>query len=287
MSPIMNKYVVALIAIVCLFLLLCCSYLIPQPTNTPIPENTDTPSPEPKVTATVDYEATESVINTAAVQAAQTNVANSAQAYSSSATAQASSFYATVQQLYADKAISSTEGTYYQPDDFSQSWAQIDWFRWWDMNYSPDNFVVQADITYDTASRNSNWNSTGCGFVFRNKNGTDENDHHNYRVSVNLDGYIVGDGLNGHEYFDGKEYGKFLSLGKKFYGRPSIPSGNYKLLVAADKDWISVYLNGKQYLHHQDKTYTSGNLAFTLNSGTNAGTGTTCKFTHVELWVLP
>jgi hypothetical protein len=84
-------------------------------------------------------------------------------------TAQAQPLFDLVQELHSEGYLIRTGGTYYAIEDFDESWAQINWYSWWHTGYSPTNFVIRADASWDSASNKANWWNSGCGFVFREK----------------------------------------------------------------------------------------------------------------------
>ena len=49
---------------------------------------------------------------------------------------------------------------------------------------------------------------------------------------------------------------------------------------------ISFFVNGERVHFRQDQGLSSGNLALTLFSGINAGFGTRCRMSNIELWEL-
>lgn len=188
------------------------------------------------------------------------------------ATAMAANMWQEVNTLYSNRIISSAEGDYYQLADFDESWAQINWYQWWETGFEPSNFVIRTNMSWNSASNTANWFSSGCGMVFRE---LDEDNH--YFVFLALDGYV---------YLNGYKNGKYASFGKGWAGKPDLPKGKAEFLLAVDKDWITVYVNGKQTLRKQEKSFSDGKLALTLSSGTNKDYGTRCQMTDIELWEL-
>jgi hypothetical protein len=284
-----------------------CSAVAPQatPTATTIPTATEdvqaTQAAQEAASATekAGQQATESAyatqtqvskvttVTAAAEMRAATRQAATAQAVSQ-ATKQAEGMAALVQKLNSDKLLSTTEGKYLKLDGFSESWAQIDWYQWYNTGYAPGNFVLSMDVAYESASKIANWESSGCGIVFRENDGPGQSEFHHYRLFYALDGNVYFDGIDGFmTAWDGNQYPKWLSIAKKYYGRPVLPKGNFQMTIVADKDWITVLVDGKQIIHKQDKTFDSGDLSYTLASGTNKDFGTHCTMTNVEMWVMP
>ena len=188
-------------------------------------------------------------------------------------TQQAESMYNLVESLHADEIISTIDGRYYQIDDYDARWAQINWYQWEPTGFAPSNFVLRAEIAYDSASNSANWAYSGCGFVFR-----DTGNKNHYRVFYALDGYVYLTGLKGETW---------LSLGRGYYGRSVVPSGHFSLILVAEGDSFTIFIDGEKMHSKQDAIHSEGHLHYTLSSGTNKDYGTRCVMTEIELWELP
>ncbi len=270
----------SLFALIGLFVSLACLSSSPS-TSTP----QSSPTVDIQSTQTKEYENQQATASAqAAAESARVTATANAQAaleitsqaatqeVLSAATAAASDMALQVKKLYSDRVISSAGGEYFLLPDFDESWAQINWYQWYETDYEPDNFVIRTDISWDSASTTANWFASGCGMVFRE---VDEDNH--YFVFVALDGNV---------YLNGYKNGKFISLGKKWFGKPDLPSGNADFMMAVDRDWITIYVNGRQVLRKQDASFSNGKLALTLASGTNKDYGTRCQMTNLELWQI-
>jgi hypothetical protein len=178
-----------------------------------------------------------------------------------------------IAKLFADKNISTTNGTYKRLDDFDESWAKLNWYQWWDTVYSPTNFVIQADFEWDTASNKANWSDSGCGIVYHT-NGS-QNHHATFLM---MDGKVVS-------YRAIKDVWTSLKGGNA--GRFNTPSDKAHIVLAVDKQWVTVYVKDKKLVRFQDTTLTGGKLALTVASGTNKDFGTRCQMKNIELWLLP
>lgn len=189
-----------------------------------------------------------------------------------SATSQASSMLDHVTRLANDGYLSTTEGQYHMLPNFDESWAQINWYWFFPTGYMPTDFVIRAHVYWDVASRIPDWATTGCGFVFR-ENGIP--DH--YLTYLGLDGYV---------YFSRYVKDIYALVGKDYYGKVDTPQGEADITLAVEGPWVTFLVNGEQVLRSQDYALTSGNLDYTLVSGTNKDYGTHCRMTDVELWVI-
>jgi hypothetical protein len=65
-----------------------------------------------------------------------------------------------------------------------------------------------------------------------------------------------------------------------------VPSGQAQLMLAVQGSQINIYVNDELVHSRKDAKLTSGELAYTLVSGTNKDYGTHCTMTNVELWQL-
>jgi hypothetical protein len=216
-------------------------------------------------------QAAEDVTNTAIAKTA-TSIAratNKAQ----QATEQASGMFEQVQWLYDEGFIKTTEGSFYKMDDFDESWAQIGWYRWWPTKYSPKNFVIMADATWESASKTANFDESGCGFVFH----AEDVDNH-LRAFLAMDGYVYMNRFKG---------GVGAFLGSGYYGRFEIPSDSAQIMLVAENGTYTFFVNDIKVFSRKDTALYKGELALTLASGTNKDWGTRCIMKNIELWEMP
>jgi hypothetical protein len=212
--------------------------LEPTSTNTPRPTSTPLPSPTPNLEATAQFE----------------NIS------------------AKVKEYYDASYVSTTEGSSYKRlKDFKDEWAQINWYQWTYLDYSPANFILETDISWESASAAAD--SSGCGFVFRLQ------DTKNYYVMyVSLKGYIIPYAVVG----DGHR-----RLGASYYGTPA-QNGAVHLTLIMEDNIFRVLVDDKLI-----KAYTGlegklayGKIAYTVFSGTNKDFGTRCEFKNTDLWSI-
>lgn len=256
----------------------------PPATTTPAPP-TRTPSP------TVNFEATERsferqiqltedvLIETITQEAfsratRQTaTVQTRTQEAQIQATQQATDLFQTIQTLHSEGLLDDPGGTYHRIGDFDESWAQIDWYQWWPTGYAPENFVVRAHTIWESGSPTANWFSSGCGFVFREKDA----DNH----------YLIYLALDGNVYLKGYVSGKFFELGREYYGKVETLQGEADVMLVASGDRIAYFVNGERVFERSNSALNeAGDLAITLVSGTNKTFGTRCMVTEIELWEL-
>jgi len=188
------------------------------------------------------------------------------------ATVQAQPMFDLIQGLYSDGYLSRTDGTYFTIPDYDQSWAQINWYQWYYTGFSPTDFVIKADASWDSASTTANWWNSGCGFVFRE----DEVENH----------YLAYLALNGRVYFYRSVNNVYAPLGSSYYGKLSTHEGHAQIMLVVEGINITFFVDGEKVHTRQDQGLASGNLDLTLLSGINTGFGTRCRMVNIELWVL-
>ncbi len=297
------KNTVVFIAILVLAFSLACSFTTLIPTSTPTPDFAATQALETSAAATAaaataESKSTASAKATAAVKA--TVAAQATRAYMDeqatkaaletlnanrkatkqagtevahvTATVQAQSLASRVEKLYDDGYISSKEGAYFQLPDFNESWAQINWYRWWRQGLILNHFVVRTDVEWESASDIANWFDTGCGFIYA------ENGDDNYYGSfLALDGYA-------HTFRIKHGLGAELESG--YYGRLDTPDGKAELMLAVDNYYVTFFINGRKVSRAYDRSLGEGMFGLTLHSGTNKDFGTRCRMNNLEVWEL-
>ena len=161
---------------------------------------------------------------------------------------------------------------YYRLDDFDESWAQINWYQWWNTGYQPQNFIIRVDSAWETASNTANWFSSGCGFVY-----AEDGEENHYMTFLALDGNV-------HTFRNLK--GQFTEMKGGYYGKVGTPDGDAELLLMVKDQYITFIVDGRKVVRFQDPNLTAGNLGLTLNSGTNKDYGFRCMMTDIDLWIL-
>lgn len=193
-------------------------------------------------------------------------------AVDSLATQQAQAFMGIVQQLFDEGIISAKEGDYFRLEDFNESWAQLGYYQWWKTGYTAENFVLAADIAWESASDRANWPEAGCGIVFSEDS---ESDHHL--------AYLALDGFGRLAQIS---KGQWKTLASHRYGNLSVPSGNAKIMLVVYDQRINFYVNGQRVVNAYDGSLNAGNVGLTLLSGTNKDFGTRCQMTNIDLFIF-
>ena len=181
------------------------------------------------------------------------------------------SFEADIMKLQKNGSLPTRTWSYSKIDDFEDHWAQMYWYRWNSFKEDVKDFVIRAKISWNSASDTPQWDSSGCGFIFR------ENDGEHLRASLFLDGFVHLKGIQG---FDD------LSYQKTPYGPASL-TGSKNVVLSVYENRISMMVDGKVVFKRSDLALKDpGTLGFVIDSGTNLGDGIQCMFSDVELYVL-
>jgi len=176
-------------------------------------------------------------------------------------------------ESFADEGyLESTSGAFYPIADFNETWAQLNWYQWWDTGFAPKDFVISAHTAWESASDTANWWNSGCGFVFRERG---EDDH--YLAYLGMDGWV---------YLSRVKGGNWASLGENAYGHLDVPKGEADVVLLVQGRKIHFFVNGEHVLSRDDLQDTEGLLGLTLLSGTNKGFGTRCIMDEIALWEI-
>ncbi len=193
--------------------------------------------------------------------------------YDLTSTAFAAPGISILEDLHEKNLISSSSGIYHKLPDFDKSWAQILWYQWWQTGYSPTNFIIQANVSWDSASTTANWPDSGCGFVYH-----EADKYNNHRTYLAMDGYV---------YSDRWINGIYTSLKGGYYGKLKTPSDSAKIMLIVENQVVTFLVNDQKVVSFQDTKLQGGRLAYSLASGTNKEYGIHCSWDNIEFWQLP
>ena len=169
----------------------------------------------------------------------------------------------------SSKNVIPDGGTYSDMDDYTDEWAQINWYQW-NRFAKLRNFVFSANVSWESAHERPNTFSAGCGLVFR-ENGTDNM----LEVSLRMDGYV---------YMDGYRSGTPLSYPKAGYGSSQIKAA-HQFVVVANGGTVTVYVDGVQEARWTDVAIKDeGYMGLATMSGTNKDFGTRCKWEDIYFY---
>ena len=166
--------------------------------------------------------------------------------------------------------IPNVNGTVRFREDYKHEWAQINWYQWESFDEA-QNFVISADIEWESASNTPNFADSGCGFVLRS-----QDTNNNLYAALNMDGKV---------HFGGIKGGSWLGYGSYPYGQHST-KGKAQFVVIANGDTLTAYVDGAPVGQQKNLALTQpGKLAFSVWSGTNKDFGTRCAFKNVYYYV--
>lgn len=213
----------------------------PTPTITPKPSSTPRPTRTPNLAATEKYE----------------------------------EFNAEAQKYYDLGYLTTVNGRFVEYDDFEEEWAQLGWYRRWNLRESARNFFISARFKWSSAYRSAD--ISGCGFAFA----TQPNEDH-YAVFLDRSRvyFVVTD-----YYF--QPFGPTRGNGRVDFGNPfDAPlEADFTLIVKGTNAYVLVDngLVGEYTL--SESRAVRGRIGLTLLSGTNKDFGTRCEMTNLHLWI--
>jgi hypothetical protein len=186
------------------------------------------------------------------------------------ATENASQFTSLLNEYKEKGYISTVDGKITQPVNFSENWAQINWFQWHNYGRVNEEFVFKSHLKWETASDTPD--PSGCGIVF----GVQENDDY-YAVFLTFDDIRFRMKRGENLYRVGKTSGS----GTVALDNPA--EAEFVLAVSNQMAYVSVDGDVTVYTLSVDQP-TNGGFALSILSGTNSKFGTRCESTEMFLW---
>lgn len=184
-------------------------------------------------------------------------------------------FFDAVDYLYDQGAISTNDGNFYMIEDFSDEWAQLQWYQWIPRTeINVKKFVVRAKIKYESASQTPNWADSGCGFMFRVK---DTGTH-----------LVANYTLDGNVSMHGRKDNYYLSYGLKKVYSPAT-SGEIEFVLYADGKNAGIMIDDQLIINRADVLLEEivAPLFSVTFSGTNRDYGIRCEYSDIELMTIP
>jgi len=181
-----------------------------------------------------------------------------------------------VNYLINENFIPNSQGKISHIPDFWESWAQIDWYRWWYQlnNRKLKDFILNFDVEMNSDSNIANWDWAGCGIVFH---ALDKDNHYFLLLAQNAT-LLLKKEVNGASYV--------LKRTKQY--SPNVPINKLQFGFVVSGIHVFGFVNNDLILDATDLTLNSklseGKLGFSVMSGTNKGSGTTCKMNNIYLW---
>ena len=168
--------------------------------------------------------------------------------------------------------LSTNAGRFYRLEDYNSSWAQTDSYQKTYTGYDFDNFVLRADATWQVAGNASNAVNSGCGIIFHE----DETESH----------YLVVFTIGDRAILYRRMSGSLTNLGASYRYDVDPDLAQAQIMVAVEDNHIHIFVNGKEIYNKQQVYLESGNMAFTVISGSSLDYGTHCELHNVELWEI-
>lgn len=178
---------------------------------------------------------------------------------------------AEIQKYFDEGYIGTTDGRFKKLDDFSEKWAQLNWYTRWLLNETATDFVFSGHFKWSSASKTPD--PSGCGIVYAM-----QDDNSDYSVFLDQAGIIYLRSKFGHGYRVGRTRG----TGKITIKEPF--EADFTLIVYDHYSYVLVdgEVVGEYTLPQSDLL--EGGLGIAILSGTNKGYGTSCEITNMHLW---
>lgn len=185
-------------------------------------------------------------------------------------TANAQAVYTMIDGFVAEGYLSTNQGSYFRIDDFSTSLAMINYYSWKQLPYFAQDFVIDTDFSWESASESAQWFTSGCGFVFR----LDSNDRH-YMTFLGLDGYV---------YVISNVNNNVTQVTRGYYGELERMEGSAHFTLIVEGRLLTILVNDKEVINNSVAALDGDGIGMTMVSGINTGFGIRCKMTDTLLW---
>ncbi len=177
-----------------------------------------------------------------------------------------------LREIVALGYTASTEGAYFQLENFKDTYAQIDQHKVFLLEEAPVNFIIRAEASWESASETPNLQTAGCGFAFHAQGAN------HYTAFLSMDGYAR---------LQRVEDRQTLGTWDQFYRVLDIPADTAELLLLVENNRVVFLVDGVKMLDAVDEKLPTGALGYVIYSGTNKDFGTRCVLENVELIELP
>lgn len=191
-------------------------------------------------------------------------------------TATAQPFAERIQQLVAQGYLTTATGQYEQLLDFKESFARASYYDWYPTDKAPTDFVIRTEVTWEVAGDQADWETSGCGFVFR-ASGDRNRGYHHYWAYLSLEGDVYFGRMRGDE-------ATFLTQDE--YGEVAVPKGSASLMLVVEDFKFTLFVNDQPVRTLKEGSLTEGELGLVVFSGTSESFGTRCTMTQIELWTI-
>jgi hypothetical protein len=236
---------------------LACATVTAQatPTGTPEPTftvtvtatNTPRPSPTPRPTRTPNLTATQHV----------------------------EELNAEVQKYFDLGYLATTNGRFFEYEDFRAEWAQLTSYRSWTFDEQARDFYMSAHFKWSSAYRQAD--ISGCGFTFARQ---DNNDH--YAVFLDQSKILFVETRS--PFYT--PVGLTRGIGRVKFDNPFDHPAEADFTLIVNDAYAYVLVDGEvvgEYTLSQSKIL-RGKVGLALLSGTNRDFGTRCEMTNLRVW---
>lgn len=235
-----------------------------------------TAAPAPTLTDTPQPTATETLVPTATMKPTRTPRPTSTP--NMTATQKAEDFQAEVQSYFDQGYLPSTEGSMEEYGEYSQSFAQLDWYSWESLGVSKADFLLSGHFKWWSAYRSAS--ESGCGFAF-----AIQEDGSHYVVFLDRSRIVFLDYDTSYGTYS-RYVGLTRGTGKVKFDNPfdHPVEADFTLIVNDTTAYVLVdeELIGQYTL--AESRILRGDVGLTVLSGTNKDFGTRCTMTNLHLW---
>jgi hypothetical protein len=242
------------------------------------PTSTATHTPIPTASATATIVMTETPDLWATIQVKMNEEKTATQAALDAAQAAGQKLLETFRK---DGSLTFQAGKVIPVDDFSESMAQIGWYRWWtfdDIDPLAD-YVILSHIKWQYPDEYKMEVAGSCGFVMR----LVDNDRHvifllNTTNTMSLNQMTV----NGYARADIRS--SWIQFNRQIRTREK--SGEADIAIVAEKERISLYIDGYKDSEWIVARTAAGKIGYMIMSDTNMGYGIKCSFSDTRIYPL-
>ena len=152
--------------------------------------------------------------------------------------------------------------------DYSDELPMFNYYRWGPFTEA-ENFVLSADIAWDSAVERPTFNGSGCGVIFNSK---DKGNH--LLLTPRADGYVY---ITGYKDYTSFSYEKYQ------FGSTS-PRGQIHLDLILAGNKAVVYVDGRRIFTNSDLPIYGEKVGFATMSGSNTNFGTKCDYGNIFMY---
>ena len=176
-----------------------------------------------------------------------------------------------VSNLYKNKVIKSSSGTFlHLPDYVGQSIDPAS-LKFADTGVTLSDFVLKADVQWQVDNLAGDWPESGCGIVFR------ADEIGNY--------YMIYLSLDGRGRLVRKIDGSPILLGRSTIYDVDRNDGQARFMLIVEGDRARYFVNDKIKYDNYGQPQI-GKLEWTVVTGNKYGFGTQCHISNIQIWKM-